>query len=108
MAFDHPFDRLASRQSSSRGMASRSAGTDDDRLAELFGLERDQAAARCAREAESFAIAHQEDLAVEQPVIEILAGSHHVAEFAMLPVLTPTRHPGSKMNIRRDGAISSS
>ena len=63
-------------------MASRSAGTDDDPLAELFGLERDEAPARCAREAEPFAIAHQEHLAVEQSVIVILTGSNHVTKLA--------------------------
>ena len=51
-------------------------------VAKLFGLERNEAAARRAREAKSFAVAHQEDLAVEQPVVVILTGSHHVTKLA--------------------------
>ena len=53
----------------------------DDRVAELSRLKRNEPAARRASETKPLAVTHQEDLAVEEPVVVILAWRDHITMF---------------------------
>jgi len=58
-------------------------GNRTDRIAEPLGLEGDETAARRTGQAQPLLTADEKHLAIEQSVIKILSGRHHVAELAM-------------------------